>query len=119
MAQITVPMRKSISSLILQVRKTRIALQEQLLAATTEGRKEDKKALAAEESRLEKEFARTGQMEIDFLASDLDPSEAEKELTKAVAEGNKLVTNLRTVAKVLEAAAGLASMIARLATLLK
>jgi hypothetical protein len=118
MAQITTPMRQKITSLIHSVRTARIATQHEIIKATNDGRIADRNNLIGVQRDLDEQFARAGQMEIDYISSNLDPSDAEKILAEAAEKGRKLVANLNSVAKILSAAARLAQIIKDLAGLI-
>lgn len=68
---------------------------------------------------LTKEFDNLLEVEMEYIVSDKGISESEKALAGAVAEIKKDMSNLKTIAKLLNAAADLTNVLARLAVLLK
>lgn len=115
MSKITPKMSRKITSLILSIRKARIATAEEIKTATREGRTDDRNMLLGKLKDLDAQFAKAGQMEIDFLASNLSPSKAEKRLSEAADEGRKLVRRLDGVTRVLKAVTGLTTLLTSLA----
>jgi hypothetical protein len=119
MAEITADMSRKISSLILSIRKARIATIEAIDKATRDGRIAERNALTVQLQALDTQFAQAGQVEIDFLKSNLSVSKAEKRLAKAADEGRRLVRRLDTAAKVLKAVTGLTKVLTALANAVK
>ena len=115
MPEITADMSRKISSILLALRKARIATALEIREAAREGRTQDRNRLILEMKELDRQFAKAGQMEIDFLASNLSVSKSERRLAEAAEESRALTRRLDGVTRVLKAVEGLTKVLKALA----
>ena len=74
--------------------------------------------LRAERAKLSQNDQKILEAEMAFQATQLDPSEAEKRVRAQTRRANALVRSIKTLTDVLESAGKMASILARLVTLL-
>ncbi len=118
MPEISGPSGKKFDSLYFWVRKARTLNERELKAATASGDTALRDNLLLKRLELKAQLYHIIDLEIDFLGSNTNPSTAENGLAIAVTETRRLVGRLNSIARILNAAAEIASILARFASLL-